>query len=93
MRRSSTPWRSIPRNVSHRRSNSTRVQPVLRPCNVNRNNGCPCPGIGDAALGITDVVLHFFYNLIAYAAILPAFYFVVRRGGTAGATVRATLHV
>jgi hypothetical protein len=47
--------------------------------NVIRNNGCPCPGIGDAALGITDVVLHFFYNLVAYSATLPAFYCVVRR--------------
>jgi hypothetical protein len=46
--------------------------------NVIRNNGCPCPGIGDAALGISDVVLHFFYNLVAYAATLPAFWFVMR---------------
>jgi hypothetical protein len=44
--------------------------------NIVRNDGCPCPGIGDAALGITDVVLHFFYNLVAYASILPAFHYV-----------------
>jgi hypothetical protein len=41
--------------------------------NVIANAGCPCPGIGDSALGITDTVLHFFYNLIAYAATVPAF--------------------
>lgn len=43
--------------------------------NVIANGGCPCPGIADAALGITDTVLHFFYNLIAYAATIPAFWF------------------
>ncbi len=37
---------------------------------VIRNNGCPCPGIGDAALGITDTNLHFGYNVIAYGATL-----------------------
>src|SRR5437867_4093902 len=31
---------------------------------VLMNNGCPCPGIGDAALGLTDTVLHFIYNLV-----------------------------
>ena len=41
--------------------------------NVIRNGGCPCPGIGDAALGITDTVLHFFYNVAAYSASVPAF--------------------
>jgi len=41
--------------------------------NVLRNGGCPCPGIGDVALGITDTVLHFFYNAIAYGATVPAF--------------------
>jgi hypothetical protein len=54
--------------------------------NVVRNNGCPCPGIGDAALGITDVVLHFFYNVVAYAAAVPAFWFVVRGPSAGGQT-------
>lgn len=44
--------------------------------NVLRNSGCPCPGIGDAALGVTDTVLHFFYNAVTYGAILVAFWFV-----------------
>jgi hypothetical protein len=38
--------------------------------NVIRNNGCPCPGIGDVALGVSDTNLHFGYNAIAYAATL-----------------------
>jgi hypothetical protein len=46
--------------------------------NVIRNNGCPCPGIGDRALGITDTVLHFFYNALAYAATLAPFWFVAQ---------------
>jgi hypothetical protein len=37
---------------------------------VVANGGCPCPGIGDVALGTTDTVLHFFYNAITYAALL-----------------------
>jgi hypothetical protein len=43
--------------------------------NVIRNSGCPCPGIGDAALGVTDTQLHFVYNSIAYlAAVIPFWY-------------------
>jgi hypothetical protein len=45
---------------------------------VLRNDGCPCPGIGDAVLGVTDTVLHFFYNLVVTAAMLVPFWFVVR---------------
>ena len=37
---------------------------------VIANHGCPCPGIGDVALGTTDTVLHFFYNAITYEALL-----------------------
>jgi hypothetical protein len=45
---------------------------------VIANNGCPCPGIGDLALGTTDTVLHFFYNAMTYAAVvLP--YVLLRR--------------
>ena len=46
--------------------------------NVIRNGGCPCPGIGDVVLAIPDTVLHFFYNLIAYSATVPAFLSVLR---------------
>jgi hypothetical protein len=46
--------------------------------NVLANNGCPCPGIGDAALGVSDTVLHFFYNAIAYAGLAYAFALVLR---------------
>jgi len=44
---------------------------------VIRNHGCPCPGIGDRALNVSDTVLHFFYNTIAYAATVVPFWFVV----------------
>jgi hypothetical protein len=53
--------------------------------NVIRNGGCPCPGIGDVALGITDTVLHFFYNAIAYSATVPAFIYYVSRTRSASA--------
>ena len=45
---------------------------------VITNGGCPCPGIGDVALGVSDTVLHFVYNVIAYAGIAFAFTFVLR---------------
>jgi hypothetical protein len=47
--------------------------------NVIRNGGCPCSGIGDVALGISDTVLHFFYNAIAYSATVPAFVYYISR--------------
>jgi hypothetical protein len=53
--------------------------------NVMRNGGCPCPGIGDVALGITDTVLHFFYNVIAYSATVPAFLYYISRTRSASA--------
>jgi hypothetical protein len=46
--------------------------------NVIRNHGCPCPGIGDRALGITDTVLHFGYNTVAFLGLLAPFAFVTR---------------
>ena len=46
--------------------------------NVIANGGCPCPGIGDAALGVSDAVLHFFYNAIAYTGTIVPFVFLVR---------------
>ncbi len=51
--------------------------------NVIANHGCPCPGILDAALGLSDTVLHFHYNLLAYAATLVPFIHIVRPGWTA----------
>jgi hypothetical protein len=50
--------------------------------NVIANGGCPCPGIGDAALGLSDTTLHFVYNAIAYAGVAYAYVLVVqdRRG-------------
>ena len=46
--------------------------------NVIKNGGCPCPGIGDVALGVTDTQLHFVYNAVAYAATLTPFWFIAR---------------
>jgi hypothetical protein len=45
---------------------------------VIANGGCPCPGIGDAALGVTDTVLHLIYNALAYAGLLYAWVLVRR---------------
>ena len=49
--------------------------------NVIANRGCPCPGIGDAALGLSDTILHFFYNALAYAGVVYAYVLIVRRRG------------
>jgi hypothetical protein len=46
--------------------------------NVVANNGCPCPGVLDARLGVSDTILHFIYNLIAYVATALPFLFLVR---------------
>jgi hypothetical protein len=58
---------------------------------VLANGGCPCPGIGDVALGLSDTILHFFYNAVAYTGVVIALVFVlrdrghaVRRGGDTG---------
>jgi len=59
---------------------------------VLMNNGCPCPGIGDAALGLSDTVLHFFYNAVVTSAILVPFWFVVRAARRDG-VVRGSSHV
>jgi hypothetical protein len=48
---------------------------------VIANGGCPCPGIGDVALGLSDTILHFFYNAIAYAGVVYAYIIVVRDRG------------
>lgn len=33
-----------------------------------RNPGCPCARIGDQALGVSDIQLHFAYGTLTYAA-------------------------
>jgi hypothetical protein len=48
---------------------------------VIANGGCPCPGIGDAALGVSDTLLHFLYNVIAYTGVTVAFAIVARERG------------
>ena len=49
--------------------------------NVIANGGCPCPGIGDVALGLSDTILHFFYNALAYTGLALALLFVLRDRG------------
>jgi hypothetical protein len=51
--------------------------------NVIANDGCPCPGIADPALGLSDTVLHFFYNALAYAGLAYAYLIVLRDRGYA----------
>jgi hypothetical protein len=46
--------------------------------NVIANNGCPCPGILDERLGVSDTVLHYGYNMVAYVGTLLPFLFLVR---------------
>jgi hypothetical protein len=46
--------------------------------NVITYSGCPCPGIGDAALRVTDTQLHFVYNAVAYGATVTPFWFLNR---------------
>ena len=48
---------------------------------VIANGGCPCPGIGDVALGLSDTILHFFYNALAYAGVVYAYVLIVRQRG------------
>lgn len=48
---------------------------------VIANGGCPCPGIGDRALGVSDTVLHFFYNALAYSGIVVAYWYAARARG------------
>jgi hypothetical protein len=48
---------------------------------VIANGGCPCPGIGDVALGLSDTILHLIYNLIAYLGIAYVYVLVLRQRG------------
>jgi hypothetical protein len=54
---------------------------------VIRNRGCPCPGIGDQLLRVTDIQLHFVYNTLAYTSTLVPFLFVAKARRTAGLPV------
>lgn len=48
--------------------------------NALRNGGgCPCPGIGDRALNISDTYLHFVYNTVAYAGTATPFWFIYKQ--------------
>jgi hypothetical protein len=55
------------------------VEHVVIISNVVRNNGCPCPGIADRALNVTDIQLHFVYNALTYGATVLPFVAVWRR--------------
>lgn len=52
---------------------------------VLRNDGCPCPGIGDRALNVSDIQLHFVYNTITYAAVVVPFVYMQRARRSGGA--------
>jgi hypothetical protein len=54
------------------------VEHIVIITNVIQNSGCPCPGIGDRATGLSDTVLHFGYNAVAFTALMLPFWFVVR---------------
>jgi hypothetical protein len=54
------------------------VEHVVIISNVVANNGCPCPGIVDAELGVSDTILHFGYNTVAYAATAAPLWFLLR---------------
>ena len=48
---------------------------------VIANGGCPCPGIGDVALNLSDTILHFIYNAVAYGGVVIVLLFVLRDRG------------
>jgi len=56
------------------------VEHIVIISNVIANNGCPCPGILDARLGVSDTILHFGYNAIAYAATVLPLAYLIRNG-------------
>jgi hypothetical protein len=56
--------------------------------NVIANDGCPCPGILDERLGISDTLLHYGYNVVAYVATLLPFLFLVREWRARNASMR-----
>jgi hypothetical protein len=54
------------------------IEHIVIISNVVANNGCPCPGILDSQLGVSDTVLHFGYNAIAYTATVLPFVYLLR---------------
>ena len=54
------------------------VEHVVIISHVISNGGCPCPGIGDRALGVSDTVLHFGYNVVAFSATIARFIYARR---------------
>jgi hypothetical protein len=56
------------------------VEHVVIISNVVASNGCPCPGIVDAELGVSDTILHFGYNAVAYAATAAPLWFLLWAG-------------
>ena len=60
------------------------IEHIVIISNVIANNGCPCPGIVDAQLGISDTVLHFGYNAVAYAATVLPLAYVIRHSRQSG---------
>jgi hypothetical protein len=61
--------------------------------NALRNGGgCPCPGIGDRALHISDTYLHFVYNTVAYVGTVVPFWFVYKHRTARRHHAHAPLH-
>ena len=54
------------------------IEHVVIISNVIQNHGCPCPGIGDSVLGVSDAVLHFVYNSVAYLSLVVPFHYIVQ---------------
>jgi hypothetical protein len=54
------------------------IEHVVIIANVIENSGCPCPGIGDRALNVSDTQLHFVYNAVAFAGTVALFVFARR---------------
>ena len=66
------------------------VEHIVIISNVLANNGCPCPGIVDSATGLTDTILHFVYNTIAYSGVGVAYWYAFQ-GRRRGASLKAKL--
>jgi hypothetical protein len=54
------------------------VEHIVIISNVVASGGCPCPGIVDSQLGVSDTVLHFGYNSVAYLATVLPFAYLIR---------------
>jgi hypothetical protein len=57
------------------------VEHVVIISHVIANHGCPCPGIGDAVLRVSDTQLHFVYNAVAYVCTVVPFLALTRDRG------------